>query len=158
MVVDRDHLVAELFGIVNVPTTIWIDEDGRIVRPPCIAPADNTFRDFTHIDAGIHNDALRKWVRDGVMPLDDTEIRSRLGPPSVNVQQARAERRLGMHLLRNGNRPGAERHLATAMELAPEDFTIHRGTMPVLGSDPFGQEFFDFYEGWEAAGRPGYDS
>jgi hypothetical protein len=158
VLVDRDHVVAELYGIVNVPTTIWIDEEGRIVRPAAIAPADNKFRDFTHIDAAVHNDALRAWVRDDVAPLDEETVRARLDAPSAEVQQARAERRLGMHLVRAGHREAGERHLAIAMDLAPEDFTIHRGSMPVRGKDPFGQDFFDFYQEWEDKGRPGYDS
>ncbi len=32
--IDRGHLTDELFGIVNVPSGIWIDEAGTIVRPP----------------------------------------------------------------------------------------------------------------------------
>ena len=31
--VDTEHVTADLFNIINVPTMIWIDEHGRIVRP-----------------------------------------------------------------------------------------------------------------------------
>ena len=158
VLVDRDHVVAERYGIVNVPTTVWIDEDGTIVRPPAIAPADDKFRDFTQIDSSLHHDALRRWVRDDVAPLTDDEVRARQSAPAAELQAARTERRLAMHLLRAGRRDDAERHLAAAMELAPDDWTIVRGSMPVRGEDPFGQAFFDFYEEWEARGRPGYEA
>ena len=31
--IDRAHVVDELLGIVNVPSGVWIDEGGAIVRP-----------------------------------------------------------------------------------------------------------------------------
>jgi hypothetical protein len=32
--IDEHHRLDELFGIVNVPSGVWIDEAGVIVRPP----------------------------------------------------------------------------------------------------------------------------
>ena len=30
--IDRDHRVADLYNMVNVPQAVWIDEEGHIVR------------------------------------------------------------------------------------------------------------------------------
>lgn len=32
--IDEWHLLGELYGIVNVPSGVWIDETGLVVRPP----------------------------------------------------------------------------------------------------------------------------
>ena len=32
--IDRAHILDELLGIVNVPTGVWVDEQGMMVRPP----------------------------------------------------------------------------------------------------------------------------
>src|SRR5688572_15906176 len=42
--VDEEHLVGALYGTVNVPTAVWIDEEGRIVRPPETAGTNDSFR------------------------------------------------------------------------------------------------------------------
>ena len=31
--IDERHVVAELFGMRNVPSAVWVDERGRVVRP-----------------------------------------------------------------------------------------------------------------------------
>jgi thiol-disulfide isomerase/thioredoxin len=148
--VDPEHRLSDVFGIVNVPSTVWLDEQGRVVKPPTIAPGDNQFVEFSEVDADRHHDALRAWARGGAVPVvadpeDDEDVR-----------RARAERRLAAWLLRHGHREPAERHFEAAIALAPLDFTIRRSSMPLRGQDPFGPEFFELWEEWQAAGRPGY--
>ena len=31
--IDTTHITGDLFGFVNIPMAVWIDEDGNIVRP-----------------------------------------------------------------------------------------------------------------------------
>ena len=41
-----------------------------------------------------------------------------------------------------------------AGELAPNDFTIRRAAMPLMGEDPFGQDFMVLFQEWQDAGSP----
>lgn len=141
-----------------MPTVIWIDEEDRVVRAPVNAPVNDMFKDFTQIDSAVHHEQLRAWVRDGVLPYSAEEAQARLIVTTPEQQLARAERRLGAYLHRVGRDDRAEVHFAEAAKLAPYDFTIRRGTLPLRGGDPFGQEFFDFVGEWVEAGAPGYKS
>ncbi len=153
---DRDHVVAERYGIVNVPSSVWIDEHGKVVRPADRAMGDDRFRAFTNVDSSVHHDLLRAWVRDGVRDLDDAAVRDYQVAPSPEAQLARLHRRVALALREQGDEAGALEHLATAEELAPLEWTIRRGNMPLTGKDPFGPEFFSFVAEWTEAGRPGY--
>ena len=57
-VIDRRHIVAELFDMVNVPNAVWIDERGKIVRPSEPAGASDAFRKMDHTNFSIPPDAL----------------------------------------------------------------------------------------------------
>jgi hypothetical protein len=37
--IDTHHVMAELFGVIQIPNGVWINEDGIIVRPAETAPA-----------------------------------------------------------------------------------------------------------------------
>ena len=174
--IDVGHAVADLYNMVNVPTVVWIDERGRIVRPNDVAFGTDTFRHITGIEAARHLGALRAWVRGEAQPkasradmeipraerggeapiMTAREVRTLQPVPSPADQQARAEFGLGRWLAERGRGEAAERHFVRAGELAPHDFTIRRGTMPIRGIDPMGPAFRAMLEEWVGAGKPYY--
>ena len=156
MLIDRDFVVAERYGIVNVPASVWVDEHGKVVRPADIAMGDDRFRAFSHVDSGVHHNLLRHWVTTGERDLDDAMVREHQLPPSPELQLARLHRRVALQLAETGDDAGAAEHFAAAESLAPLDWTIRRGNMPLTGKDPFGTEFFEFVAESIEAGSPGY--
>ncbi|MEI5676442.1 MULTISPECIES: TlpA disulfide reductase family protein [unclassified Nocardioides] len=152
--VDTAHVTAERYGITNVPSVVWVDEDDRVVKPPTIAPGDDQFVDYTLIPSEQHHDLLRAWARDGVLP---ESAAGALPERTDDEQRALAERRVAAYLQRGGRTEAAKAHLAAAQELAPWDWTVRRGGIMMTGGDPFlGEEFTSFWEEWDASGRPGY--
>jgi hypothetical protein len=142
-VIDSEHILAELFHITNVPTIIWIDENGRICRPHDSQFGTDTFTQFHNKRSEPYLDMIRAWVREGEGALGEEEIRRHMTAPDGNSQIARVERALAWHLHKGGRNDAAERHFERACELAPKDWTIRRGSMPIRGQNPFGPEFFE---------------
>lgn len=154
--VDTRHVLAELYNVVNVPTIVWIDERGRIVRPNDVAFGADTFRQLTGLDSALHLQALRAWVRGETAPFAADEVRAQQTLPTAADQQARAEFGLGQWLFERGRTAAAVRHFERGGELAPHDFTIRRGTMPMRGIDPMGPQFRTMLGEWTQAGQPYY--
>ena len=155
--IDTDHVLADRYNLVNVPSSVWIDETGRIARPRDVAFGDDRFRDFTRVASAPHIDALRAWVIDNRVPFTADELRRLVPLPTGSDQLARAEFALAVWLSRQGRTEAAERHFERAGELAPHDFTIRRGSLPIRGISPRGEEFRRMHGDWEAAGRPYYE-
>ena len=153
VLIDSEHIVADRYGILNVPTVVWIDEQGKIVRPNDVQFGNDAFIDFHGIPSAPHLEALRSWVRDGVRPSTDAAVRSAQLLPTADEQRGRACFALAWHLSRAGRTEAAERWYARAGELAPYDYTIRRAALPIQGKDPMGPDFFELYAKW---GTPGY--
>lgn len=145
--IDRAHRVAELYNFVNVPQAAWIDEAGRIVRPPETAGAYEAFRfrdratNVTPADElakkeaaqRLYLDAVRDWVANGAesrFVMRPDEARAHLARPSADVARAHAHFRLGAFLLERGRSDEAARQMAEASRLHPDSWAIWRQAAP----------------------------
>jgi peroxiredoxin len=154
--VDTEGVVAELYNVINVPTVVWIDEEGRIARPQDTQTATDLFREMNGLDSSASYDLLRRWVRDGDAGLRADQVRDHLRVPTAEERRARAHARLAVWLARRERPEAARRHLDTAAALAPHDLAIRRGLMTLTGQDPFGDAYFAMREELEQAGVPIY--
>lgn len=142
--------------MINVPTMVWIDEAGRIVRPNDAQFGTDTFTQFHGKHSAPFLEAVRAWVKGKRKALTPAQVRSQQMLPTPDQQLARAEFSLAWFLHQQGRLAAAERHFERAGELSPHDWTIRRGSMPIRGKNPMGPEFFELHAEWKAAGSPTY--
>lgn len=159
--IDQAHVVDELFGIVNVPSGVWIDEGGIIVRPPETAyparpnyqdreiPPNASAREVAQImavrklrtEAEKYVSAVRDWVEYGSesrFVLAPEEVLRRSRPRPKEEAEAAAHFELGQHLHRLGLQQQATNHFGEAYRLQPDNWTYKRQAWDLLepGQDP----------------------
>jgi hypothetical protein len=153
--VDTEHRVADLYNMVNVPTVVWIDEDFRIVRPQDVHYVSAEYSKVTKFHPRKPIAALRAWVK-GMAPAYTGDVVADTKVPTPTDQEARAAFAVGWWLSQQGRTEAAERWYLRAGELAPHDFTIRRGSMPIRGVDPAGPAFFQMVGDWVSQGNTYY--
>ena len=138
--IDTEHRLEDLYNLVNVPQAIWIDEDGKIVRPPetagstdhfrrmdletrTMSPEDQAARQAARV---AYLDAVRAWVTTGKYALDEGEVRERLPEVTPEIAEARARFRLGVWLRLHGNTVEGDRQMNEASALHPESWSMWR--------------------------------
>jgi len=131
--IDANHDVSTAFQFINVPTGVWIDEKGRVVRPG--EPAWNTdqvmkFGDQNIITEGTaYLTGIRDWVSNGersAYALSDADFRKRVQPPSAIAAEADASFKLAVWFHDNGKNGLALKYWHRAQELNPDDWNYHR--------------------------------
>jgi hypothetical protein len=156
--IDEAHVLDAFFGVVNVPSGIWIDEEGMIVRPPepahprrpayldravppDVSPAERERIELVkglHVEAERYIAAVRDWARRGsesryVLSSDEVIRRSR--PRPIAEATAAAHFALGQALYTRGERTAATGHFREAHRLHPTNWTYRRDAWSLAGSD-----------------------
>lgn len=140
--VDRDHFVAGLYGMVNVPEAVWIDEGGRIVRAAENAGSWDGFRrrdrttgampqdDVEKIVRAkrIYMDAVRDWAVNGAASRHVRKTPKDAQAVSDDIALAHLHFRIGRFLQRAGRDDDALSHFEEARRLHPDSWTIWRQT------------------------------
>jgi hypothetical protein len=147
--IDAGHVLDELLGVVNVPTGIWVDEQGMIVRPPEPAfpwvprqPSEELLAQLPpqlaemlreaqkiKIDPESYLAALRDWVAKGsasAYALSPEDVVARSAARDEDRARAAACFELGQYLYRNSAPEDAVRWFREAHDLQPENWTYKR--------------------------------
>ena len=155
--IDERHTVSQLYGMVNVPTAVWIDEEGRIVRPPEPAGVNEAFKaidlaTFTMppdaIERGSQHRnrylaAVRDWVRRGPespAALSPDEVQRRMGGARWgDPARAAAHLRVAETLYRRKDPDAAQVHFAAAARYWPENWAYQRQARQLADPDTVGE-------------------
>lgn len=138
--IDAEHRLEDLYNLVNVPQAIWIDERGRIVRPPETAGSTDHFRrmdlqtrTMSPRDQAArlaarqaYLDAVREWVNTDRHALPPELARARLPTVTPEIAEARTRFRLGVWLHANGRTDEGEREMQAASKLHPDSWSLWR--------------------------------
>ena len=160
VLVDSKHQLSSLYHMVNVPQAVWIDEEGRIVRPTESGGSIDILREFDmetmafKPDAmeragaakATYQDAVRDWARKGadsryVFSPDDA--RRHVEQMTDDVADAHCRFQLGEFLLRHGREDEAAAVFAECRALHPDSWNIFRQTSEKMDTGiAAGEEFW----------------
>ena len=164
--IDRAHELGAKLGIVNVPMSAWIDEEGVIVRlgdaaftrespmrkmeiPDSLPDALKevlTEAKKIQTDHVAYLGALRDWAAKGAksdFAWSPAELMERTGGRDYDSAKAAACFELGQHLYRGGNESAAIPHWREAHRLDPGNWTYKRQAWSIADPNQGPTEHYD---------------
>lgn len=150
--IDQSHKTAELFGFINIPNAVWIDENGMIVRPAEAAPGPASIEReggsaLANVEPPQHlmdimgeavkiqsspadyEAAIRDWVANGSaseFALTPEQVIARSQPRDSDAARGQAHFELAAHLEKLGEHDAAIPHYREAHRLVPDNFSYKR--------------------------------
>ncbi len=126
-IIDVNHHISALYNLVNVPSGVWIDKEGRIVRIN-----EGTYAK-THMNGAFGTDEYVPIVRDWVANGPDSEyvwdsdrVEDSIIERTPEAERAQPTFRLGSYFFQNDNDEKAEQYWTLAQELDPTSWNYLR--------------------------------
>jgi len=162
-VVDVDHIISSAFNFVNVPSSAWVDEQGRIVRID-----EGTYSKTHAIGEGeqaitfgndVYTPALKDWVTKGAdseFVQSAEEVTGNIRGHSFDQLKADAAFRLGNLFRVYGQKEKAEVYWQMARELNPDSVNFIRQNLTLTEEGSAGETFMQLMGDYVSQGREYY--
>lgn len=158
-VVDVDHIISSAFNFVNVPSSAWINEEGRIVRVD-----EGSYSKIHTISNGeqsiefgndVYTPALKDWVAKGAASKHvqaATTVAGNIRVHSFDQSKADAAFRLGNLFREHGEADKADHNWALARKLNPESVNFIRQDLTLTDEGSAGETFMKMRGRYESEG------
>jgi len=152
-IIDVNHQISSLYNLVNVPSGVWIDEEGKIMRIN-----EGTYAKEHMNGAWGTNDyvpIVRDWVAKGAdseYVWDRSKVRKNIIQRTPEAERAQPAFRLGGYYFTNGNDEKAEQYWTMAQELDPTSWNYLRQDLQYEDGGSAGPEWSARREQIESAG------
>ncbi len=162
-VIDENHLISSLFNFVNVPSSVWIDETGRIVRID-----EGTYSQIHEFGDGeqkivfgndVYAPALKDWVAKGEASehVQSAEVVSgNIRAHGDDELRADAAFRLGNLFRNHGQENQAEHYWTMAEQLNPDSVNFFRQNLTLTEEGSAGPTFQQRIGEYMTEGKPWY--
>ncbi len=162
-VIDQDHVISSAFHFVNVPSAVWIDEEGRIVRID-----EGTYSQIHEFGDGdqkivfgndVYAPALKDWVEKGSKSRyvqSPQTVSGHIREHGFNELQADAAFRLGNLFRSRGHKEKAEHYWDMARSLHPDSINFIRQHLTLTEEGSAGEAFRELATQYAEQGKDYY--
>ena len=162
-VVDEHHVISSAFNFVNVPSSAWIDEEGRIVRID-----EGTYSQLHEFGEGdqkisfgndVYTPALKDWVANGAESKHVQSAETVAGHVRAHTSeqhQADAAFQLGNLFRTHGENDKADHYWSMARELNPDSVNFIRQNLTLTEEGSAGETFQQMMGEYMAQGKDYY--
>ena len=162
-VVDQDHIISSAFNFVNVPSSVWIDEESRMVRID-----EGTYSQIHEFGEGrqkivfgndVYAPAVKDWVKKGANSRyvqSQETVAGHIRELGSEELQADAAFRLGNFFRAHGYRQKAEHFWGMARALHPESINFIRQHLTLTEEGSAGETFRTIAQQYAEQGKDYY--
>ena len=128
-IIDMNHTISSLYNFVNVPSAVWIDEEGRIVRYNEGTYAASHKMGTFEFGRDDYLPAVRDWIEkgsDSEFVWGSEQVASKIIPRTSDAKLAEPTFKLGNYFHLNGNEELANKYWEESQKLNPDSWNFHR--------------------------------